>query len=269
MKKILTILSFFLCLSVNAQNAEKNQLLPDSLTQEQREVILYFTEKIALNVVDSVIEEGMYMNALEMLDSIQVNWKRVTGSEPSPQLFIKRAFVYMSMEEWRKMAETANECINIHKITMMDREFAIVYNMQGTAFKNIGEYTNSIRAYENSISYYKKLGESGSVGDGLCNMAFCYDKLGKTSAATSFYEKGLSMFLEYFNITKKQLLQKELRVNDSYKKTVKGVLGAQLYMMALFEQNKGDKLASKEYLLMSAHCGNDAATSEYQRIFGF
>ena len=269
MKKILTILSFFLCLSVNAQNAEKNQLLPDSLTQEQRELILYFTEKIALNVVDSVIEEGMYMKALEMLDSIQTNWKRVTGSEPSPQMFFKKAYIYMSLEEWRKMAETANECINIHKNIMMDREFAIVYNMQGTAYKNIGEYTNSIRAYENSIGYYTKLGESGSVGDGLCNMAFCYDKLGKTSVAASFYEKGLSKFLEYFNITRKQLLQNELRVNDSYKKTVKGVFGAQLYMMALFEQKNGDEKAKKEYLLMSAHCGNDAATSEYQRIYGY
>lgn len=269
MKKILTILSFFLCLSANAQNAEKNQLLPDSLTQEQREVILYFTEKIALNVVDSVIEEGMYMNALEMLDSIQANWKRVTGSEPSPQMFFKKAYIYMSLEEWRKMAETTSECLNIHKTIMTDREFSILYNMQGNAYRNLVEYNKAIMAYENAVGYYAKLGEVGNQGDALCNIAYCYDMLGKNYVASSFYEKGFSKFFEYFKINKKQLLQSELKIDNSSMENLRGLFGVHLFAMAILEQNKGDKLASKEYLLMSAHCGNDAATSEYQRIYGY
>ena len=40
------------------------------------------------------------------------------------------------------------------------------------------------------------------------------------------------------------------------------------YAMAVFEQDIDDKVASKEYLLMSAHCGNSMAISEYKRIYG-
>jgi hypothetical protein len=92
--------------------------------------------------------------------------------------------------------------------------------------------------------------------------------MGKLSAASSFYEKGLMKFLQYFNTTKRQLLQSDLKVDDSYKESVMDVFAAHLYKMAIYEQDYGDRLASKEYLLMSAHCGNSTAISEYQRIYG-
>lgn len=140
--------------------------------------------------------------------------------------------------------------------------------MQGMAYKNLEDYLNAIRSYENAFTHYTIINDLGSQGDALCSIAYSYDKAGKSFTASSFYQKGFAKFLQYFNISRKQLLRNDLKLDDSYNIKVMHLFGSHLFNMAVFEQDNGDKSASREYLLMSAHCGNTLARKEYQRIYG-
>lgn len=234
----------------------------------QREAVYAFMEETMIAVVDSLVETGMYMNALDLLDSIQVNWKYITGSEPSPRMYISKGNILNHLEEWGELVKTTEECLSIHKEDITDRIAALMYSMQGSAYRNLKVYQKAIRSYEEGAYYYTKIEDSGSQGDMLCSMAACYAKIGKYTMAFSFYEKGFNKFLEYFGTTRSYLLRNDLYVSDVYKKAVLGVFGAHLFGMAVFEQDYGSRLESQEYLLMAAHCGNAGAKSEYQRIYG-
>ena len=83
MKQILFTFFTFLAVSISAQNVKMNQEPSDTLSVEQNEILLTLTEQVIMNGVDSIMKEGMYMQALEMLDSFQTNWKKVSGRDPS------------------------------------------------------------------------------------------------------------------------------------------------------------------------------------------
>lgn len=274
-KKFFTIV-ILLCSTLSyGQNNQSNdvstdfQQLTDSLSEDQKELLFTLAEDFMLSAVDSVMNEGMYMQALDLLDSVQVNWKKVTGMEPSAKMYLRKGNILMSLEEWSELIKTTEECINIHKEDIQDRVAAIIYSMQGSAYRNIENYKSAIRSYEYAISRYNRVGDIGSQGDMMCSMAYCYDHIGKQSMASTFYEKGFNKFIEYFNTTRSTLLRGNFNVSDPYKQTVLGVFSSHLYGMAVHEQDCGDRLSSKEYLKMSANCGNSQAKSEYNRIYGY
>ena len=268
MKQILFTFFTFLAVSISAQNVKMNQEPSDTLSVEQNEILLTLTEQVILNGVDSIMNEGMYMQALEVLDSFQTNWKKVSGRDPSFNVYLRRGRIYMDLEEWQKLIDTTTECINLYEETLSDRATALLYYMQGLAYRNLEDYNNAIRSYEYAISGYAKVGDDGGQGDVLCSIAYSYDKLGKHLLASNFYKKGISKYFLHFNTTKKQLLQSSLIVDDPDKEAEVGLFSIHLLNMAVNEQDYGDSLASKEYLLMSAHCGNSKAKSEYERIYG-
>lgn len=275
MRTFISIL-LFTC-SIFASNAQttteevagKVQQATDSLTIEQKVLAISLAEQIMLSAVDSVMNEGMYMQALEMLDSIQVNWKKITDMEPSARMYLMKGQILMSLEEWEELVQTTTECISVHKDDIQDKVAAIIFSMQGSAYRNLENYKSAIRSYEYGLSYYNKSGDLGSQGDMMCSMANCYVQIGKTSMASSFYEKGFAKFLDYFGTTRSALLKGKFYVQDTYMKSVLGVFSSHLMGMAVHEQNCGDRVASKEFLRMSANCGNSHAQSEYERIYGY
>ena len=275
MKKIIALFLMYFSISVsNAQITSENvayevKQMTDSLTTEPKELLLTLAEQVVLDAVDSVMNEGMYMQALEILDSVQVNWKKVTGIEPSPQMYLRKVKILMSLEEWQELVLTTEECLRIHIEDISDKIAAITYGTQGYAYRNLEDYKSAIRSYEYALARYNKVGDLGSQGDMMCCMANCYDHLGKTSMASSFYEKGVAKFLSYFGTTRSSLLRGEFNVTDSYMRMVLELFSTHLFAMAVHEQDKGDKIASKDYLKMSANCGNGQAKSEYKRIYGY
>lgn len=275
MKKIVLLMAYMIMAFsfVQAQNKAvvREQIMEsaDSLSEEQKDAMFSVIEGVMLAGVDSIISEGRFMQALELVDSIQVNWKYLTGRELSPSIYLTKGNILMNLEEWRELVKTTEECLSIHKKTMTDGMAAIICAMQGYAHRGLEEYSEAIRSYENGAYYYNKTGDIGSQGDMLCSMAFCYSKLNKHTMATSFYEKGISKFLEYFGTTRSVLLRSDYIVKDSYKQKVLAVFTVHLYSLAVYEQNHGSRLESKNYLLMSAHCGDTTAKSEYKRIFGY
>jgi tetratricopeptide (TPR) repeat protein len=275
MKKIIALFLVIFYISVsNAQTTSDNtaseiKQMTDSLTTEQKALIFSITEQVMLNIVDSAMNEGMYMKALEFLDSIQVNWKKVTGTEPTYQMYLRKSNILMNLEEWQELVLTTEECLRIHKEVLPEKIAAFTYSMQGSAYRNLKNYKSAIRSYEYALSQYNRVGDFGSQGDMMCRMASCYDQIGKVSMASTLYEKGLAKFLEYFGTTRSSLLRGIFTVNDSYMKVVLGVFSTHLFEMAVHEQNNGDRIASKDYLKMSANCGNGQAKSEYKRIYGY
>lgn len=250
-----------------AEAVKSMREVTDSLTDEQRDALFMLTEEMMLAGVDSIKNTGMFMKALDLIDSIQVNWKSFTGREPSPRMYLMKCNILMHLEEWRDLIRTTEECFSVHKSDINDRIAAIMNGMQGDAHRNLEEYREAIRSYEEGAHYYTRTEDIGSQGNMLCNMANCYGKLGKHTMASSFYEKGINKFLEYFGTTRSALLRSNFYVKDSYKQTVLGVFAAHLFSLAVYEQDYGSRLSSKEYLLMSAHCGDTTAKSEYQRIY--
>lgn len=275
MKRIILLLMVTFTMTCGfAQNRNETETMKkvreitDSLTAEQKDALFALAENVFLSGVDSIMNTGMFMKALDLMDSVQVNWKNVTGREPSPRMYRTKGLILMNLEEWAELVKTTEECLSVHKTGINDKESAILYSMQGTAYRNLKEYQKAIRSYEEGSFYYTRVGDSGSQGDMLCSMAKCYMDLGKYMMASSFYEKGFNKFLEYFDTTRSALLRNNFYINDPYKKTVLELFASHLYGMALFQQDYGSRLESKDYLLMSAHCGSMSAKSEYQRIYG-
>lgn len=273
MRRLLIILLALLPFIGSAQDLEQPQASTDSVTQEQKEFVYSMLEQVIIEAVDSLIQEGMYMQALESLDNLK--WEESTGLPVPPRMYMLKAQIYLLTEEWQQLVNATDDCIkSIERIKNSDDPkyislAALCYSMQGNGYRYINEYKNAIRSYEKAIGRYNDLGDLGYQGELLCNIAYCYDKLDKPSAASSFYKKGLSKFLQYFNKSKENLLQNVLIVDDSYKQAMLDVFGTHLLHMAVFEENCGDRESSKDYLLMSAHCGNPTAKSEYKRIYGY
>ena len=251
------------------EKKEQIKSVTDSLTEDQKDALFDLTEQIMYASVDSIMYEGRFMQALELLDSIQVNWKVVIGREPSPRMYLSKGNILMHLEEWRDLIKTTEECLSVHKSDITDNVAAIMYSMQGFAHSNLKEYREAIRSYEHGSYYCTKTGDLASQGHMICSMAKCYGELGKHTMASSFYEKGINKFLDYFETSRSALLRSNFSVKDSYKQAVLGVFAAHLFSLAVYEQNYGSRLNSKDYLLMSAHCGYETAKSEYQRIYGY
>lgn len=242
--------------------------LKDSLSEEQMEVLCSLTESVMLTVVDSVMNEGRYMEALENLDSLQMYWKRYFGKNVSPKVYHLKAIILNSLEEWQEVIKTTEECFAIYKTEVPIEQAAAIYGLQGSAHRMLREYLAAIRSYENALKYYVKNGEDLRQCDVLCNMAYCYGELGKHTMASSFYQKGIGKYLECFKTTRAALLKGKFNVNDPNKQLDFKLFALHLFYMAVYEQDLGNKLESKEYLQMSAHCGFEDAKKEYQRLYG-
>lgn len=253
--------------SVITETKEQIETATDSLTEEQ-EMIDFFVEEAMVSIIDSIKNEGRYMQALDMIDSLQVKWKELKGKPISWRTYLIKGNIQMNLEEWIGLIETTEECLIIHKDNILDKGTAIMYEMQGLGYAQLKKYREAIRSYENGVSYSTKTGDLAGQAKMFCNMADCYASLEKYSIASSFYKKGLERYLSYFGTTRSALLRSDFYVKDPYIKTVLRVFASQLFSMAVFEQDYGSKSASKEYLLMSAHCGNETARSEYLRIYG-
>ena len=272
MEKLVLFILLMLPVAVFSQSPNKEETKSDllSLTEEQKDSLFLLTEEYMINGIDSVMNEGRFMQALELINYIQVNWKNITEQELSPRMYLKKGVILQYLEEWRDLVKTTEECLSIHKGDISDKIAAIMYGMQGNAHRNLEEYQKAIRSYEEGLYFYAETGDLGSQGDMLCSMALCYGKLGKHTMASSFYEKGINKFLEYFDISRSALLRSNFSVKDDpYKQTVLGVFAAHLFSLAVYEQNYGSNLNSMDYLLMAAHCGISTAKSEYDRIFGY
>ena len=93
MKRILFTLLFFLTISVSAQEFDKGKEYFDSLSEDDKELTTSLVEDIIFNLIDSVMEEGMYMKALDLLDSVNANWQKTFGVEVPYQMYLKKGEV--------------------------------------------------------------------------------------------------------------------------------------------------------------------------------
>jgi tetratricopeptide (TPR) repeat protein len=281
MKKFLILLLALMPFVGVAQEPEQPQSRQDTPSKEDEELINYFAglsqeqreellESSIVFVVDSLLEEGMYMQAMEGLDNVVVGWKK-TGKPAPPMIYLKRLQINRYMEEWQQVINDADSCIasiNYYQDPKYRSMAALVYKSQGDGYRYIEDYKNAIRPYENAVGLYKELGVLIDQADALCSIANCYDLLDKTNTAAKFYENGLSKYLQAFGISEKRLLQQDLVSADESKQNDINVFGLHLLRMAILEEKRGNNMKSKDYLLMSAHCGLDVSRSEYQRLYG-
>lgn len=263
-----------MCSNVSALGQNKAELrkdfleLTDTLTTEEKDSLFSILNSVTLDFIDYNLNEGCYFQALEFMDSLQGNWKYLTGQDVPTQIYFKKALVLVQFSEWGKLIELTDECLSTHKRDMKEAELAVIYNMQGLSHLSLKEYQEAIKSYEPASLYYSRTGDIGGQANVLCNMASCYNKLMNHPMAYSLYEKGINLFFKYFNTTRSKLLKRELCNSDPQKEALLGVFADHLYDLAVFEQNNGSRDAMGDYLLMSAHCGNPDAKKEYKRIFG-
>ena len=282
-KKILLCMMLMLPMMVQAQEMSYRDKLKearrilDEYPEEQKDAVIFSAEKFILNHVDSLIEEGLYRYASEVMDTIEIYWKDVTGKNLSGRFYATLSQNYMWQEEWRKMCESIDKYLVIYKSLPDDSSekeinrlwLKSLYLTKGMALNNLEEWNSAIDAYEKANYLYAEVNDLGNQGGCLCNMAECYDKLGKPMMARNLFEKGFQKYLDNFDITRSALLRSEFSVTGILKSAELRVFSEHLYQMALYEQEHGTRSAMKDYLLMAAHCGNQIAKEEYKRIFGY
>lgn len=275
MKKIVLCLLMMLPMAVMGQSnkdiesaAQEMKMLLDSIRPERKVFFMEIMESIILAGVDSLKQEGMFNQALETCDSLSVQIKKIFGMEPSAQLYLTKAVLLQYMEEHSLAIATIQEYFDTHKDSIDEKRIPILYSIQGNSYRNLGDYREAIGSYEKYSMSSKKIGKLENQADAFCNMAYCYTKIGKYVLARTCYGKGLQAYLDYFGVKRYMLLKGANNEKDSYKRTVLAVFANHLYNMAIFEQDFGSKTDKKEYLLMSAHCGNVLAKEEYKRIYG-
>lgn len=240
-----------------------------SLDDDKRKSANALAEAFCLMIIDSVMNEGRYMQALDMLDSMETVLNTTTNMPRTPQFYLQRINIYYGFEEWDKVISISNECMKIHKEDASASSAALIYKVQADSYFHIKQYDSALRSYELANAKYKKAEMIDGQAETVCNMGRCYNEKGKTSMAASLFEKGVDLYANYFGVTPSSLANKPLYVTDKYKKTVLNVFAAQLYEMAVFEQDRDNRPASKKYLKMSVNCGSEFAKSEYRRIYGY
>ena len=245
------------------------QAMTDTMSNETKEVIYEMIEKTIISAVDSIIEQGMYIQALQAIDTIQINWKKLTQMEPTLRMYMRKIQIFGAMEEWAKLVETSEECLKTHSSTMTDEACAHIYNWNGLGNSNLQKYKEALFSYEKTLAYYTKSGNVGNQANAICRIAYCYSKIEKKSTALSLYEKGFNKYLQYFNVTKDYLLNHTLSFTDPQKKLCLSDFSLNLFNMALFAQEIDDYAARKDYLKMSANCGWEPAKKEYDRIYSY
>lgn len=278
-KRIIGFITLLFCLAaplnVSAQTYDEVitnfHSLTDTMSNEKKEMAYSIIEEDLIKQVYESYEEGMYQEALKKIDSLQKFRKKITGKELMPRIYMIKAQVLFALQEFSQLVETTKECIKFHAETMTDRESSYIYNMNANGYRNQEKYKKAISPYEYALSSYTKLGEIYNQANTLCNIAYCYQEIGKTMTANSYYEKGLNKYLLYFNVTKEYLLHNTLSVPDSIeeKNLALKSFALNLFAMAYAAQKSGDYTARKDYLKMSANCGYDYAKSEYDRLYPY
>ena len=76
----------------------------DSLSEEQKEVLFSLFEDMMISRVDSVKNEGRFMQALELTDSMLAKAKTMMRRNPSPRMYITKMIILMQLEEWRDLS---------------------------------------------------------------------------------------------------------------------------------------------------------------------
>lgn len=105
MKKIVLFILLMLPVAVfgqkSASQAKKEiQNYTDSLSDDQKGALFALTEEVFLISVDSLIANGQYLDAVELMDSIEYNWKYLTGYNPSERFYMTKTNTLQYLEEW-------------------------------------------------------------------------------------------------------------------------------------------------------------------------
>lgn len=267
------ILIFFLLLSVfcagyaqsDGNDNQQVQVVPDSLKESIEDFEYFVTDNMMVNHIDSIMEEGMYMQALEHIDSFQVNVRTKLGRELSGGLYLRKCRILELLEDWSNLAATVDEFMKFTDESR-DKVLSYMYGLQGVAYSNIGEDRKAIQAFEHVVSHELKLGELQKVAKAYVIMGFCYGRLDKPSTASSFYKKGVEKYIEYFKTSYSYLLRNKLHVSDSDKEVL-SLFASSLYIMAEHEEKNDNMGLAKDYFLMSANCGNPEARTRYRRLY--
>lgn len=270
MKKIVLFILLMLPVAVfgqkNVSQAKKEiQNYTDSLSDDQKEALFALTEEVFLISVDSLIANGQYLDAVELMDSIEYNWKYLTGYNPSERFYMTKTNTLQYLEEWQKMVDTVIKYNELYRENFRKDVAGLMYRMQGIAYYNLDQYVNSIKAYEKGMYYEDKIENQAEC---YLSMGHCYAALGKHTLTAKFYKKGFDLYLKYFGTTRSAILRNNFYIQEKYKKLVLDCYASHLIKLAIYEQDYGTRQAMKEYLLMAAHCGSDFAKEEYERIFG-
>ena len=117
MKKLVLFVLMLLpmCSSVSAHGQNKAEFrekfleLTDTLTTEEKDSLFSILNSVTLDFIDYNLNEGSYCQALEFIDSIQGNWKYLTGQDVSIPIYLKRALVLVQFEEWEKLSSKIME----------------------------------------------------------------------------------------------------------------------------------------------------------------
>ena len=59
-------------MTTSAQNIEQDKFIPDTLSQELKEIMYSYTEELIVKKVDSIANEGMYMQSASETVSVKV-----------------------------------------------------------------------------------------------------------------------------------------------------------------------------------------------------
>lgn len=241
----------------------------DSLTDNQTEKLITRGEFMFLVDIDSMINEGQYLHALELMDVVEKNYPRLLGRYPSQLFYSDKVKILHSLEEWQQVVEAVDRYKEIYKGEFIDNIAATMFDSQGMAYWKMKKYWKAIASFEEGVSYYIKTGDIASQGNLYCSIGMCYMELEKSAISFKFYNKGISKFLDYFDTTPSALVKHDIRVKGTVRQTALDLFSAHLGLLAGYEMVYGTRQDVHDHLLMASHCGNDAAKKEYKRIFGY
>ena len=273
MKRIYTLLLSLLSVCVGYAQTDgeegKEKSVLGNTWEMLKEMSAYYSENLAMGCrIDSMIHDGMYMRAIEEIDSFQVKMENVWGRAMSETMYVHKGQVLAYLEEYEKIVENADECLQLYNLENDVKTLSVLYEQKGLAYLNMKDYRMAVRSYERVVSYSTQAEDTCSVANAYCTMAYCYSSMNKSLLASSYYENGFDKYGEYFNISRSYLLKHKLQVSGSEKNMHKSIFANHLLGKALFEQKRGDKGVSKKYLRMSANCGSELAQREYRRLYG-
>ncbi len=238
----------------------------DSLTPEQCKFYANFTGRICLQLVDSLQELGLYSKAIDTWDSTIPQIESDLEIDVIESLYLRKTHILLSLERSSEVISSSNLFLDRYKEFASTSTIGLIYQMLGAAYEGEKNYQLAITSYEEAVACAIKMEDLSTQANCLCDIANCYNHLGKNRLTMSYYDKGIEKFLAFFETTRMFLVKKKIHVDDLYKQVALEVFSNHLLMRAFYELEHEGKTEAKEYFYMSAHCGNDRAMSEYQKF---
>ncbi|MGJ5643058.1 tetratricopeptide repeat protein [Formosa sp. S-31] len=153
--------------------------------------------RILLDIGNLYVNKGQTDRAMDTYLKILEEAEEVNNSQYKLYAEISIAGIYLESEDYRKALDLYKKIREDQVVTdstsLSLRPYCAIYNNEGIANENLGNYEEAEKLYHKSIELSKKISEFYLMANAISNMGSLQNKLGHFQEALNWHEQALEI----------------------------------------------------------------------------